>query len=190
MRFVNPSSTTWGWSRYSTTSDAFNVPCEPPCTEPYARWCGRTGAERPPPTRCAPGMARSARAGVLAIATGEGNRPGNRLGGESPLWTVMTGTTSQRARASAARRSLKEARGKSPARGTRSAYEASTRWTRGHEDPKSDVIRIAPAYMRRVCGEKVARLTLGDLETCLVLGVARAALMGRQKSAEAIVVGA
>ena len=22
---------------------------EPPCTEPYARWCERTGATRPPP---------------------------------------------------------------------------------------------------------------------------------------------
>ncbi len=27
----------------------FNVFQEPPCTEPYARWCGRTGGARPPP---------------------------------------------------------------------------------------------------------------------------------------------
>jgi len=24
---------------------------EPPCTEPFARWCGRTAGETPPPTR-------------------------------------------------------------------------------------------------------------------------------------------
>src|SRR6202040_289261 len=29
------------------------VLCEPPYTEPYVRWCGRTGAARLPPTRCA-----------------------------------------------------------------------------------------------------------------------------------------
>jgi len=36
-----------------------NVPCadfsvrhEPPYTEPYVRWCGRTAGAIPPPTRC------------------------------------------------------------------------------------------------------------------------------------------
>ena len=47
--------------------------------------------------------------------------------------------------------------------------------------------------MRRVCGTKVVRLTLGGLPFCpdfgLVLPASRGAGMGRQKSAEAIVAG-
>jgi len=35
---------------------------EPPYTEPYVRWCGRTAGVIPPPTRCAPGMAHGAQA--------------------------------------------------------------------------------------------------------------------------------
>jgi len=31
--------------------DNFNILHEPPCTEPYARWCERTGFARTPPTR-------------------------------------------------------------------------------------------------------------------------------------------
>jgi hypothetical protein len=50
----------------------------------------------------------------------------------------MTGTPSRTARASVARRSLKEAAGKVPARGTRTAYEAVSRWARGPEDLKPD----------------------------------------------------
>jgi hypothetical protein len=37
---------------------------------------------------------------------------------------------------------------------------------RGHENLKPKVIRRVPAYMRRVDGRKVARLTLGDLPFC------------------------
>src|SRR3970040_2830061 len=47
------------------------------------------------------------------------------LGGGSPLRTLMTGTVSRVARAAAARRGPKEAIGTTPARGTRSAYEAT-----------------------------------------------------------------
>jgi len=43
--------------------------------------------------------------------------------------------------------------------------------------------------MRRVCGMKVTRITLGDLPTCLVLPAARVVGMGWQKSAEAVRVG-
>jgi len=43
--------------------------------------------------------------------------------------------------------------------------------------------------MRRVYGIKVARITLGDLSTCLVLPASRDVGMGFQKSAEAIRVG-
>ena len=43
--------------------------------------------------------------------------------------------------------------------------------------------------MRRVYGRKVTRLTLGGLSACLVLPALRSVGMGRQKSAEAIVVG-
>ena len=39
------------WSRYWIRSIGLTAWPEPPCTEPYARWCGRTAAVRPPPTR-------------------------------------------------------------------------------------------------------------------------------------------
>lgn len=84
-------------------------------------------------------MARSDMTGeVMSVATGKGNRAGKWLGGGSPLEAEMTGTRSRTARASVARRSLKEAGGKVPARGTRSAYEAVSGWARGHEDLKPD----------------------------------------------------
>jgi len=79
----------------------------------------------------------------------------------------MTGTPSRTVRVSAARRNLKEAVGKLPVRGTRTASEATARWARGRKDSKPDVIRIEPAYMRRICGRKVTRLTLRDLSLCL-----------------------
>ncbi len=47
-----------------------------------------------------------------------------RLGGESPLRTLMTGTVSRTARVSIARWNLKKAAGKIPARRTGIAYEA------------------------------------------------------------------
>ena len=34
-----------------TNSENFNVLREPPYTEPYVRWCERTGEATPPPTR-------------------------------------------------------------------------------------------------------------------------------------------
>ena len=100
----------------------------------------------------------------------------------------MAGTPSRTARVSVARRNLKEAEGKLPARGTRTAYEASSWWARGRIDPKPNAIRTDSAYMRRVCGRKVACLTLRGLPACLVLGSPRGGPMSRQKSAEAIVV--
>jgi len=45
---------------------SFDVTREPPYTEQYVRWCGRTEGASPPPTQCAPGMV-------------------HLLGGESPL---------------------------------------------------------------------------------------------------------
>ena len=78
----------------------------------------------------------------------------------------MTGTPSRTARVSAARRNLKETEGKFPVRGTRTACEATARWARGRIDPKPNVIRIEPAYMRRIYGRKVARLTLRDQSLC------------------------
>src|SRR5210317_1077845 len=50
MLFGKLSSTTWVWSLCQTNSDAFNALCEPPYTEPYVRWCGRTAGATPPPT--------------------------------------------------------------------------------------------------------------------------------------------
>ncbi len=84
-----------------------------------------------------------------------------------PMEALMTGTPSRTARASGAIRSLKEAEGKLPVRRTGIAYEAQTRRARGLIDSKPEVIRIASAYMRRICGRKVARLTLRDPSPCL-----------------------
>jgi hypothetical protein len=78
----------------------------------------------------------------------------------------MTGTPSRTARVSAVRRNPKEVEGKLLVRGTRTAYEASTRWARGPKDSKPNVIRTESAYMRRMYGRKVARLTLRDLSSC------------------------
>ena len=87
----------------------------------------------------APGMARSARTGVVqAFVTGTGNPAGKRLRGASPLEAVMTGTSSRTARVSSARKNLKESAGKLPARGTRSVYEALSRWARRPIDSKPD----------------------------------------------------
>jgi hypothetical protein len=50
---------------------------EPPCTEPYARWCGSQGRETASATRCAPGMARSVMNGAwkgCSMENGEGTR--------------------------------------------------------------------------------------------------------------------
>jgi hypothetical protein len=60
----------------------------------------------------------------------------------------------------------KEAAGITPARGARTADEAHRWWARGHNDSKPDVIRTGEAYMRRVDGVTVTRLTLGDLLAC------------------------
>ena len=79
----------------------------------------------------------------------------------------MSGTSSRTARVSRATANLKEAVGKLPARGTRIALGVIAR-TRGPIDSKSIDIRIAVAYMRRVCGRKVTRIALRDLLECLL----------------------
>lgn len=104
-----------------------------------------------------------------------------------PVAALMTGTPSRTARESAVRRSLKEAVSKLLARGTRIAYEASSWWARGQKDSKPDVIRTGAAYMRRVYGRKVTRLTLRGLSSCYMLVTLQSVAMGRQKSAEVIV---
>ena len=138
---------------------------------------------------CAPGMARSDMTGaVMSVATGEGNRTGKWLGGGSPLEAVMTGTPSRTARASVVRRSLKEAAGKVPARGTRTAYEAISRWARGHEDLKPDshsdrlVVDAAGRW-----DESHASYPGRSGSLPIRLGSLRGGPMGSQKSAEAIV---
>jgi hypothetical protein len=75
--------------------------------------------------------------------------------------------SSRTARVSGVTRNLKEAEGKLPTRRTEIAYEASARWARGRIDLKPHVIRIGPAYMRRVRGRKITRLTLRELPFCL-----------------------
>ena len=77
------------------------------------------------------------------------------LEGGSPLRTLMTGTVSRTARAVAVRRGLEEAVSKTPARGTRSAYEAINSGRGGNKIQSPIVIRRAWEYMRRVYGVKV-----------------------------------
>ncbi len=98
----------------------------------------------------------------------------------------MTGTPSRTARVPIARWDLKEAEGKLPTRGTRIAWEASRRG-RGSVGVQSP---MSSGTLGGICGgdgRKVTRLTLGDLLTCLVLGLSRGRLRGGQKSADGIV---
>ena len=107
--------------------------------------------------------------------------------GDSPLEALMTGTSSQTARVSTARWGLKEAEGKSLAQGTRTAYEAITggRGSVGVRSPKSS---RTGGRRRGGHGEKVTRLTLGDLSICLCgQSLPRGGENGGQKSAEGIV---
>jgi len=95
----------------------------------------------------------------------------------------MTGTPSRTARVPIARWDLKEAEGKLPTRGTRTACEALSRGrgSVGVRSPMSSGTRWG------ICGgdgRKVTRLTLGALPTCLVLGRLQGLSMGGQKSAE------
>jgi hypothetical protein len=94
----------------------------------------------------------------------------------------MTGTPSRTARVSAARWSLKEAEGKSPAQGTRTVYEASVggRGSVGVRSPKS-----SRTDERRDggCGEKVTRLTLGDLWFCPLAATGNGAMAGSEAPA-------
>lgn len=70
-----------------------------------------------------------------------------------PVEALMAGTSSRTARVSAATRNLKGERdqggsvnaGKLLARGTRTAYEASSWWARGPIDSKPNVIRTESA---------------------------------------------
>ena len=46
----------WTGESPFTTSSLAGCFREPPYTEPYVRWCGRTVGVTPPPTRCVPSM--------------------------------------------------------------------------------------------------------------------------------------
>ena len=49
--FQNVSLMSLGSCRCWINSVGFNMFHEPPYTEPYVRWCGRTAGATPPPTR-------------------------------------------------------------------------------------------------------------------------------------------
>ena len=76
----------------------------------------------------------------------------------------MPGTPSRTARVSIARWNLKEAAGKLPVRGTRTASEANGSRARGRIDPKPNGIRIEPAYMWRTRGRKTPRHSVASVE--------------------------
>jgi hypothetical protein len=63
------------WIKY----ESFNFQREPPDAEPHVRWCGRTGAARLPPTRCAPGRAHSFE-GESPLRTRQGESLAERQG--------------------------------------------------------------------------------------------------------------
>lgn len=101
----------------------------------------------------------------------------------------MVGTVSRTARVSGVTRNLKEAVSKVLARRTGIAYEAATSGQEGAMTQSPITIRKVWKYMRRVCGTKVTRLTLGGLPTCQVLPTSRGVGMGEEESAEAIGAG-
>ncbi len=82
----------------------------------------------------------------------------------------------------AARVCGEEVGGKAPVRGIRSAYEASPegRGRVGVRSPK--VIRNPGAYMRRMYGAKVMRLTPGGLSVCLDTGAEMRLRNSRKRS--------
>ena len=101
----------------------------------------------------------------------------------------MTGTPSRTARASIVRWSLKEAAGKVPARGTRTAYEAIGCWARGQKDPKPDSHPERPVVDAAGMWDEGHAPYPGrsGFLPATASDVARRR-MGSQKSAEAIVV--
>ena len=93
----------------------------------------------------------------------------------------MTGTPSRTARVSIARWDLKEAAGKPPARGTRSAYQAADRGREG----LGTQTRQSSGSIRSICdghGGKVTRLTLGTLSvsSARTISTGMASLRGRE----------
>ncbi len=78
--------------------------------------------------------------------------------------TEMTGTSSGTARVPIARWDLKEAVCKTPASGTRNAYEAGSRGRECVAVQSPIVIRTGACICERR-GVKVTRLTLGDLHS-------------------------
>jgi len=71
----------------------------------------------------------------------------------------MTGTVSRTARAAAARRGLEEAESKTPARGTRSAYEAIMSGREGQKIQSPIVIREGMGvYATGIWGEGVCAI--------------------------------
>src|SRR5690242_17421313 len=51
LPFLNPTSIVVVFCRCWSNADAFSLHYDPPYTEPYVRWCGRTAEVTPPPTR-------------------------------------------------------------------------------------------------------------------------------------------
>lgn len=92
-----------------------------------------------------------------------------RLGGESPLRALMTGTASRTARASP-RGGVRRKLYAKLRPDEQEAHRGDGTRARGHGNLKPKVIRRESVYMRQVDGAKVARLTLGDLPACPRLG--------------------
>ncbi len=95
----------------------------------------------------------------------------------------MPGTPSRTARVPTVRWDLKEAAGKRPTRGTRTAGEAAA-CGRGSVGVRSPMVSGTLRCRGGGDGRKVTRLTLGALSTCLRLGRPRGFPKGGQQSAE------
>jgi len=98
----------------------------------------------------------------------------------------MKGTYSRKARVSSVSWNLKEAVSKFLTRGTRTVSEAVKRG-RGSVGVRSPKSSRTLGCIYGGCRRKVTRLTLGDLFSCLVLGLSRGSSMVKQKSADGIV---
>src|ERR1043166_5591084 len=71
--FQNPTLTAVVFCHCWSNADAFSLLYEPPYTEPYVRWCGRTAEVTPPPTRLGVLFARQdvGEVGGVEVAAGD-----------------------------------------------------------------------------------------------------------------------
>ena len=70
LPFLNPTSIVVAFCRCWSNADASSLLYEPPYTEPYVRWCGRTAEVTPPPTLLStpPYVARGVQRALVGVS--------------------------------------------------------------------------------------------------------------------------